>query len=238
MTADQFLKEKARYFDLIILANRVWGPGHYEVLKGAAREALFKHPIPYVQGVGKNFLLTMIGNLKQPLPLKSGARIYAHKGFVAYAENGEDKTEDIGTFDFSKNRIDPVVRAHQALQGPNFVRAWEKSIQLPLRDGVLAVGKVMHFFAYLFPPILLWIIFGIVGWLKVREFRAEDKILLLFFILGFITSLLSTMAMWSVIYEYRLPFDPIFILFALIPWIRIFQKSRLKSSRTGADYAS
>lgn len=231
-TGDKFLFEKAHYFDLIQMADRVWGKGNYEILQRASMEALFASPLPYVKGVGKNFFLTFAGNLKFPIPLTSGARVYAHKSHVAFQAEGRDQWVPIADFDFSVSRWDPILAEKVKKEGPNFYKAWKRSFDFPIWNGSLFLGKILNVFSYLFPPILLFLVFGVWGWCRTGIVDDKDKILIAFTFFCLATNLLACMSMWSVVYEYRIPFDPIYILFGLVPWVRVFlQRKEIRTSR-------
>jgi len=223
VTADEYFLLHPHYFEYMVLADQTWGPGKYSVLKGAAWEAVRAYPGKYFGGVSKTILLSMAGNLKEPVPLRSGVRVHTHKGHVSFTSDGKDQWIPIANFDFTVPPRDDGIQAEMKKQGPNSLRAWNLMSSFPKRDGRIFVGTVLNWLAYLFPPMLLWILAVFLWPLGGFRLGEIDLALLLFCGLCLGTNILASFSIWSVVYEYRLPFDPIYVLAGLISIQRILQ---------------
>jgi hypothetical protein len=227
-TADRYFQEHLSYFDYMVLSDKAWGKGKYAIIKGAAREAVFAQPLKYFSGAGKTFILTLAGNLKEPVPLPGGIRVYTHKHHVTYIAHGVDQWVPISNFNFLNPPLDNNMQAVVAKEGPLSLRAWNVFAKLPLRAGLVSLGSLLNWSCYLFPPMLLWVLAGFTLWpLSWRSFQAKDFSLLYFALLCLCTNAMASLSIWTVVYEYRLPFDPVYILIGLLPILKLRMKRKL-----------
>lgn len=219
LTPDEYFLAHPSYFDYMELARKRWG--NYSVLKAAAWEAVYANPGKYFSGVAETLLLTFAGNLKLPVPLTSGARVYTHKKHVAYTLDRKDQWVPIANFDFSAPLGDDGIAAGMRAKGPHSARAWEEIRAYPHRDGSVTMGTQLNLLCYVFPPMLLWLFAALPWFWRARRFSQAETALLFVLCLCLATNVLACFSIWSVVYEYRLPFDPVFILAGLLG-LRVF----------------
>jgi hypothetical protein len=223
-TANRYLAEEAHYFTLMQLADRTWGSREYGVLRGASREAMMSHPWAFIKGVGFTFFHTFLGNLKLPVPLVNGAYVHTHKGSVAFVKDGQDQFIKL-------TEIDPHSVIHDQFQermfrerGPASLRAYLLERSIPIRDGWIALGRLFNFSSYLFPPILLWLLVGLVGLRWHHWSWNRDLALFLLTSLAMVTNISGCLALWTAVYQYRLPFDPAYLLFGLLGIVGVWNR--------------
>jgi hypothetical protein len=69
--------------------------------------------------------------------------------------------------------------------------------------------------------MLLWVLAVFLWPLKGWKFSETELALLFVWALCLATNILACFSIWSVVYEYRLPFDPVYVLVGLLGLSRI-----------------
>ncbi|MGE3261153.1 MAG: hypothetical protein AB7K68_05195 [Bacteriovoracia bacterium] len=228
--ANEYFLSHPRYFEYMLLADKAWGTGNYTILQKAAWEAVAAQPGKYFCGVAKTILLSMAGNLKQPVPLQSGARVHTHKGHVSYTLDTQDQWIPLKEFNFSAPLGGDGISGVMAKLGPNSLRAWNFMRSFPKRDGWIQVGTILNWMAYLFPPILLWLLAVLLWPIRKKKIAPLEIGLLYFWLLCLATNVLASFSIWSVIYEYRLPFDPVYVLTGGLAFLHRFWPKALEDT--------
>jgi hypothetical protein len=230
--------------DLVPLSDRTWGwKSGYSTLRRVALEAIRSHPFAYahaVAGTVKDELTSHYrlrparqasadGGLPQSTIVVDGRTLpRPTEGEPIPASNlwwlASTPDERIAT-DWS-NLADPrlVFREHRDAAAYDRLerRLQRLRADLPDRAGSSAVTDVLNGISSAFPPMLVWIAAGLIA-LAVRRPRGALVGLAL---CGFALALLLASALGepSTI-EYRIPLDPIFVLFAAV---MLFGRTREK----------
>lgn len=214
VTADEYLRS-ASYMDVMALSDQVWPGDGYAHLRAVSNEALRAHFPKFALGVTLTFLQTVGTSLKLPVPLQNGAYIHTHKNRVAYVLDGRDRFVPLDAVDWKSIR-----RPDPPFSTPLLMQAYKKAAELPVRDGWIGLGRVLNLLVYAFPPLALWITLALAGMIwrlpKFRFWDRADRGLALLFSVGLLTNLAACIAMGVAVYQYRMPFDPVYILAALV----------------------
>jgi hypothetical protein len=201
--------------ELMAMIDEVWGrDSNYSILRDVSLEAIGRYPGRYAQGVALNFLQTFFINYKHPVPLRGGASVYTHKQGVAFmgpdisdhfvplAEVNLDSVRNSEEYeDFLRKKHPSILRAYQLQQS-----------ELPPRSGLVSWGTFLNFVAQFFVPMPFWLGLYLLGVFRGWPWTNQDRFLLFFlaFALGHI--LAGSLSIHTVIYQYRLFFDPFFLL--------------------------
>lgn len=240
-SANTFFLKVPHYGTYMGIVDRELGRGHYGLLNRVGWEAVRAHPLPYVMGVAKTFLSMMTGNLKLPVPLTNGAYVLTHKSLVAFQKNGTDASLPLAEVDPHSLTLDPQTAVNAANVGPQTLRAYQTTLRMPTRSGSIGWGAMLNGAAYLFPPISLWILaalaMGLLWWRRFGENAL--RALAVVWALSLLTDFAASLGMWTHIYQYRLPFDPAFVLLPivlLLGWPGLRERARIlnKDSMAGS----
>jgi hypothetical protein len=241
---DEFLHEGVHttWSDVPALADRTWGwDDDYGKLREVGMEAVAAHPSAYARGVAttvwdqltstryqalapktpppprtfecegcfrnKGFIMVRGRRLPKPIPEEPVPRGY----FNAYQSTPDESIgSDWSSFSrprFEFRRRDVAVRYRRLNR-----RLREMMGELPSRDGRDGVARRLNQINYRFPPMLAWLVLGIVG-LLLRPLR-QSRVLVFLCALS-VVAVVSAALGWQAYVWYRLPFDPLFVLFGV-----------------------
>jgi energy-converting hydrogenase Eha subunit C len=233
------------YSDLIGLSDRVWGwNSDYKNLFRVAIEAIVKHPRTYLHNVSEDFyqillikgLPTMSSYQKNgpvdtappativvagkslPLPSEDQLIPASHMWWLA------STPDNSVTYNWQNlgNPV-PVFRDPEVQSIFESISASEKQFtNIPIREGNTRISQLLNKITNrLYPPMLVWIIIGMIGF--VLQFDFKNKVLAFIFAIS-IGSVLLTVAGTQDYIEYRIPFDPVFILMGTVGYLQIIKK--------------
>ena len=244
VSLDYFLKHGRRYMlsDLAPMSDRVWGwDSDYEILNRASREAIQRHPMTYAKGVVMATIKTLNEHSyprvakwpPRPLTIRcelacSGEGTIVRNGRVLPAPYYPDETIPYGHAYWLQSTPDSSIstdwsdlaqprlvfktadqeRAYSALSS----RLANATRNLPPREPVTSFTAVANLMAELLPSMWTWLLIGIAG--IVWHVRFNRRLLLALPLMGVSFILINSLGLPGS-QEYRLPFDPIFILFGV-----------------------
>jgi hypothetical protein len=108
--------------------------------------------------------------------------------------------------------------------------------QFPTRSGISPLATLLNMISRLYPPMLTWILLGIIGFLLYPT--NQGRILLFPWILGIALCVLPVVGVGPNIF-YRMHFDPIFMLFGIVGmaviWQRVFRETITKRGLAHSD---
>jgi len=197
--------------DLVALSDRTWGwDSDYKHLRPVALEALARYPGVYVKALVRDLLGAFLQHGYLPdsikrqgdpvpevrlnargLPIPSEGELIPHSYFHYPSTN-------------PWNRAVPEERLKQ-LQ----VELLALGLDIPRRNGSGRVATLLSYLTQAYPPMLTWLVVGLFA-MAFRPHPARRTLLILLSL-----SLLVLVVTFSgvrVIYQYRIPFDPLFIL--------------------------
>jgi len=223
------------FADLVALSDREWGwNSHYTQLRDSAVEAIRAHPKVYVRGVTRTLELEMRGKYAYVSPRSTqpashaasrGTIVVRGRRLPAPTEGEPIPASNLwwlastprGTLwtDWSSFAT-PTTRSHEA-GGDARIRALEKRLaaledDLPNRDGSLTIANGLNSVTNAFPGLLFWVVVGTLGF-AVRRFRGAALPTVLLCTAGLV--LIGTALGEPPVIEYRIPFDPLFLLFGV-----------------------
>lgn len=200
------------------LVDDAWGKdSNYKIVKDVAVEAIVANPQKYILGVLQIYLQTLALNYKHPVPLKGGAFVHTHKGRVAYVgDDQKDHFDLLGDVDLSKVKNSPLYEESLQKNNPTLAKAFQiQKTMLPERSGNIAWGKWMNRLAQVYPPCLFWIFCFFVGLLFKSKLGNYELILGFFVLFSLAHLLVGCLTIHVAVYQYRLYFEPVFILAGL-----------------------
>lgn len=240
VTADEALTSGSSrvYSDLVVLSDREWGWDHnYRRLRAVGFEAIRAHQATYVRSVTRSLAEQFAGSYSlaapkraaKPAPPSVVLRLPARRvngRLVPVLTEGEpipaahmhllytrpDNAIDMDWSNLARPRLtfaDPELR-RRFLDLERRLNALVA--EFPNRSGSEPLVRVLNGFASVFPPPALWLLVGIAG-LVVARSRAA-LILATPAALG-VAVVVFTAASQPPFREYRLPFDPGFVLFGV-----------------------
>jgi hypothetical protein len=246
VTLNEFLHTGriAMWTDLAGLSDRMWGwDSDYAKLRGAAREAILKHPLDFAGGVADTVWEEMTdARSKTPAPQSPPPRRTIECELSCVDEEGRTIEVAGRRLPAPWDHAEPIPRGHHywlqstpddsiksdwsSLTNPRFrfedprIEARYERLshdlaqlmaKLPSRDGSFAwAGRFNNSIEPRLPPMLFWLLVGAVG-LAIAPLPHTRVLLFLCFLAlaGVVSAALAApSAPW-----YRLPFDPLFILF-------------------------
>jgi hypothetical protein len=234
ITLDEFFSSGSfrMYSDLIPLSDQLWGwSSDYAKLRAVGLETVRAHPLGYVRGVYRDVYVEL--RLKNPtpapqrpsgaasekpeyvtvdgrrLPKPSEGELIPRSAFwwLFSTPDGRLWIEDTiaGNVHFRERRDEEHAR--------RLDRDTARLVSmLPARNGSAEAAAILERLSRWYPAMLFWIVAGIAGFAarRGRDLRIP----------GFLTCLalavvVATALSQTATAEYRLPFDPIFVLFGV-----------------------
>ena len=222
VSLEQFFSQAGdnEWGDLVVLSDRDWGWGsNYSILRRVALEAIAKHPKLYAQDIvdSTRFALdkpyswhvasraVQRATASQPSNAPStGPELGGVLWWLASTPDGHI-TSQAGRLVWSNPQdqahADWLLRAANRLQS-----------DLPNRDGSGALSRALNRLSSFYPRMVLWLAVGVVA-LAIRRPNGKRALLV---IVGLPLALLvGTLLGLPPALEYRVPFDPAFVLFGL-----------------------
>jgi hypothetical protein len=259
VTLDYFLNHGGRNMaaDIGPMSDRVWGwNSEYRVVRMAAREAILAHPDAYAKGVLSTALATMrdvsYAPVVPPRPQQRtircelacvGSRTVTRNGIALPAPYYADETipqphsywlestPDTSVWTDWSNLAAPRL----AFKSPDQARAFDDLSaglsrlmrNLPPRTPIGALMKVANLASEVLPAMSMWLVVGLIGLLLNRSMDRR--------LLGGLAAIAAGVILINALglppnADYRLPFDPVFILFG-VSGITGLVTGRLKTAR-------
>jgi hypothetical protein len=202
--------------DLVVLSDRTWGWGDdYRVLRAAAIEAIRRHPGRYVSDVAGAMRFELEASYSWPAP------VAARRPPPSAATSTAGPAEPGGAFWWLSSTPDGRIRngPHGLLFGGRVEqRHYDRLVSsvsaleddLPNRDGSRGLARILNGVGRVYPRAIVWLLLGLAALLVRRPHTWRGLIVPPALAL---TVLLGTMAGLPSVLEYRVPFDPIFVLF-------------------------
>jgi len=239
ITIDEFFsspKNSRMWSDLVTLSDRKWGwDDDYHNLFYISIEAIQKHPITYLKNTiavyynafKKHYFLQAIEKRETNLKRDNKAnKEYTRKG-LPIPTKGEAIPRPYMWHSSSSpdNRMlpDPTsielkISEEQQKRRQTLLNKVSNIPRLPVRNGNQKVQSIISIFLQFFPPMIYWVGFAIVGSFYFTSTQKRIYLTLLglsLFLLGVTYSGIEGIA------QYRVPFDPIFIIGGLFGFIRL-----------------
>ena len=244
VTVDHFFTKGHRLllFDLIPMSDRVWGwDTDYEIINRVSREAIARHPAAYAKGVAKGVLTTLTDHnyapkaAWPPVPRTIrcelaciGKGTVVRNGLVLPAPYYPDETipqahsywlESTPDSSISTDWSD-LYRPRLAFTTAEKERAFTelsagvaKALEnLPPRQPVVWPRKVANLMSELLPPMWVWLLLGVAG--LAWKVRFDRRLLVMLPVMAVAFTVITAMGL-PPSQEYRLPFDPMMILFGI-----------------------
>jgi hypothetical protein len=244
ITLDEFLHTGRirMWSDLAALSDRTWGwTSDYSKLRSVAREAITEHPLKYARGVWRTGREQMVAHYaptaaQAPPPLRSIECEVACAGEGPIKVAGKwvpkpwdeqdpiprgyaywlDSTPDNSISTDWSSLAYPEFRFEDPDAGERYQRLSadlrEMVSTLPSRDGSFAMASRLNRLTKLWPSMLILVLLGAAG-LLLRPQR-QKRILVFVCALG-LAVVVGTALGSPAAAEYRVPVDPLFILFAV-----------------------
>jgi hypothetical protein len=197
--------------DLVALSDRTWGwDSDYKHLRSVALEALARYPGVYVKALVRDLLGALLHHGYLPDSIKrkgepvSEARLNA-RGLPMPSEGQLIPRSYFYWFSTNPwNRAVPEERLAQ-LQ----VELQALGLDIPRRDGSGRVATLLNYLTQAYPPMLTWLVVGLFA-MAFRAHPARRTLLILLSLSALV--LVVTFSGMELVYQYRIPFDPLFIL--------------------------
>ena len=244
VTLDYFLKSGGRYMlsDIAPMSDRVWGwDSDYEMISRASLEAIRAHPLPYAKGVVQSTLETLTDNSYAPVAgwppeprtircelacagkgtvLRNGkpvpAPYYPDETISAGHAYWLQSTPDSSISTDWSNLAEPTLRFKSATQEQAFAALSANLASalrnIPPRKPVARLMKVANVLSELLPSMWIWLLFGLAGF--IWNVRFGRRLLLALPAMAVAFLFINSLGLPPSA-AYRLPFDPIFILFGV-----------------------
>jgi len=244
VTLDYFLRSGRRYMlsDLAPMHDRVWGwDSDYKVINRAGLEAIQRHPMAYAKAVVKGTIETLTEHSYPPVAIWPprprtircelacfGEGTVVRDGKVLPAPYYPDETIPLGHSYWLESTPDSSISTDWSnLANPRFAfktAAGERAFSelssglagairnLPPRKPVTALMPIANLMTELLPSMWTWLLIGVVG--IVWHVRFDRRLLLALPLMGVSVILINSLGLPGS-QEYRLPLDPIFILFGI-----------------------
>lgn len=240
---DQFftLEGDREWGDLVVLSDHVWGwNSDYSILRRVAFEAIARHPKLYIRDIIDSTRFELVAPYTSPVSVRpsrptpqSGATASAgadtsnadpggYLWWLASTPDGHITQErDSAGRQLSMVWRDPRDQAHVATLNANVARL---QADLPNRDGSPTVARALNRLSQLYPRMAVWLAVGVVA-LLVRWPRGT-RVLLVLAAISLLVIVGTLLAMPTAL-EYRVPFDPIFVLLGVAALTGTSRSTRL-----------
>lgn len=204
--------------DLFALSDRRWGwKAAYAPLQAVGLEAVRAHPLAYVQGVAHDLgaMLTLIG-------YASAATAAPHAAVVEPSRASENVSPVPAMGDIIPQSsvwwLASTPDGHEpVLDEASNTRVLRISSLLTPKAGSVRVADGLNKAGRLFPPMILWLLVGALGTWGIPGFARR----VLFAVLAMSgIALLATVLGESLVYQYRMPFDPLCLVFGVAGFVR------------------
>jgi hypothetical protein len=183
-------------------------------------EAIIAYPWVYLKGVIYQFTNFFFAIFESPPTLIINKSVEPEKP-------PEDLNKNKKVL-FNGNHIIPKSYMHWLETSPNrkdisdvknknINSNWKVDINLPVRNGDPLIANIFNkYLSRLFPPIFFYILFGLIGTVLSAQARS---FIIFFMLLSMIHALIVCMSGDAPV-QYRIPFDPIYILIGISGFIR------------------
>jgi hypothetical protein len=208
--------------DLVVLSDRRWGwNSDYAILRKVALETIESRPRAYLRDVASAVRIELDSGYAWTASVRPAPAPSAPKARAAAAQ-AADPNDPGGILWWLASTPDGHIRPVPnglvwTNPGGQAHAAWlKRSVQrlesdLPNRSGSTRVATLLNDWAHGFPRMTLWLVLGLAALLvrRPRGWRLPSALALL----GLVV-VVATVAGMPPGIEYRLPFDPLFVLFA------------------------
>ncbi len=214
--------------DLVVLSDQSFGwSSDYSILRKVALEAIRTHPKPYFASVERDARSLLVGAYSLPArarvrhdlaPAAPATQPAAPRplseagGYLWWLASTSDGHIRRGLDAAGQSRLLWRSRAEQAHADQLARHLQTLASDLPNRDGSASVASFLNRISRIYPRMALWLVLGLLAML-VRRPRGSAAILVLA-ALGLATIGVTLLGFGPTL-EYRLPFDPIFIVLGL-----------------------
>jgi len=244
VSLDYFLKagRTTMWSDLAPMSDRVWGwDSEYKVLRAASLEAIASYPLQYAKGVAGVTLGSLVKTHYPhvpgwpPVPRTIRCELTcAGKGFVVrngrrlpapyypdetiptshsyWLESTPDNSITTDWTDIANPRLKFRTAEQQRAFDDLSSRLHVAMQRLPPREPVAVLGKVANRLTELLPRMWVWLVVGAAA-LLLRNI-SNRRFLLALPVIGLSVLVITSLGLPGHP-EYRLPFDPLFILFGI-----------------------
>lgn len=236
ITLDQFFSSGSfrMYSDLVPLSDRVWGwSSDYSHLQAVGIETVRRHPVQYVRAVALDTLRQLDAGNPTSAPSRSSTSPSSPSNPEYITVNGRrlpkpSEGEPIPRSNLWWGASTPDQRIWYTPDLAGEIRFkyardaehWRRLTahvdrlagMLPSRDGSVTAAGILQRASRAYPSMLLWLA---VGALAFALRRGRDLLVPLFLALLGVVLVVSTMLSQAPAPQYRIPLDPVFILFAV-----------------------
>lgn len=208
--------------DLVSLSDRTWGwNSNYAILRQVGIEAVRAHPWPYLASLGHDLAAFM--GLVGYAPNATGAPAMIRVGTTEVPPPAEGIPEfptvrilPRSYVNWSMSTPDGHVTPIDSIRSEPRLRRIEDGLRPP-QPGSPKAAKALNAIGKMFPPPIVWLIAGVVGTARMRTRQRRVHLALIGMSMMLIV---ATLAAAGFIYHYRLPFDPLFIVFGVAGFVR------------------
>lgn len=204
-----------RWSQLVVLSDQVWGwDARYRPLWDVAVEAIRREPATYLLGVARTMthaFIVLTHRVEATAPLAT-AHIAPFDLSSTADVDWTLSTPDARYRYGAPDRAAAVARL-EALNG----RVNDLLAPVPSRAGVPGLARLLSLFGMLYGPMLIVVLVGAAG-LPFVCLTADprERMLVAVWALGLLYLTATFAGQIPAIVQYRLPFDPVFMLFALV----------------------
>lgn len=209
--------------DLVVVSDRRFGwSSNYAILRKVAIETIEKHPGLYVDDVATAMKTELVGRYAFAAP-RVAQPAAATKPAAAPVVRTVDRSDPGGIVWWLATTPDGHIRRGEnglvwSTRGGQAHAAWlnraavRLQSDLPNRNGSPTVANALNELSRYYPRIVVWLLAGVLALAlrRPRRWRLPTALAAL----GLV-ALLATIAGMPPGLEYRLPFDPLFLLFAI-----------------------
>ena len=247
VTVDYFLKSGHRNMlsDLGPMSDRVWGwNSDYEVIKRASREAIRSDPAGYAKAVTMTAIKTLSEHSYAPVApwppraptircelacsgpgtvIRNGKSLPAPfypdeaitTGHSYWLESTPDSSISTDWSDLANPRLEFRSPDQQQAFAELSTRLAAAQRDLPPRKPLAPLMKIANLMTELLPSMWIWLLIGVAGLVRVRFDR---RLLVALPAIGVAFIFINSLGLPGS-QEYRLPFDPLFILFGVAGFV-------------------
>jgi hypothetical protein len=243
--------------DLVVLNDQKWGwKDDYQHLLRVSLEAIWTHPLVYA----RNVAITLRDEFTAPYHLSAPVRVSQNpgpgsattsqsSGGLPPPPSGElipasrlwwlASTPDSSIRNDWSSLDRPTLRFSHRGQAQRYEHLYRDYFRLlnmlPPRDGSVRLARKLNSLTILYPNMFVCLLVGALG----VVFRRPPRLGLLLFLVGLAGTLVVGTALGEpATLEYRMPVDPVFVLFGLVGLIGAHGRDRAKRPNKGAVSAA
>lgn len=230
-TAEDLLRsESVRvYSDIVAMSDRIWGwESHYRKLRDVSIESIRANPAVFVLGTTSTFLHSLIVKHTVATPSKREAAPTGASASLAPTDSDlvPYPYQDMwsGTPDHRYDPGSPFADVARQRLAEQSARVATLGHQLPVRNGVAWVSRLLNMFGLLYAPMIIAVAAGLLA-IPFMFVTADprERVLVALFLLSLLLLAATFAGQVPAIIQYRLPLDPVLLAGGMIGARSIFR---------------